>query len=129
MERVRAVWKFEAKPPVRPVDEPRAVEAGGGGGASPSLWHAAGAEGDCRRACAKGPDRMRTLRGRPRGCGPGDRRIRIMGQPCNATAEDDRGKCERQQGAAEGGWHERRENDGPRARAGAALGLFLSAGS
>ena len=30
VECVGAVWKLDAKPPVRPVDEPRAVEAGGG---------------------------------------------------------------------------------------------------
>ena len=29
MERVGAVWKLDAQPSVRPVDEPRAVEAGG----------------------------------------------------------------------------------------------------
>jgi hypothetical protein len=65
----------------------------------------------------------------PRGCGPGDRRARITGHPGSAAAENDRGKSERQQGAAEEGRHERRENDGPQTPDGTALGLFLSAGS
>jgi hypothetical protein len=30
MKRVRAVWKLDAQPSVRPVDESRAVEAAGG---------------------------------------------------------------------------------------------------
>jgi hypothetical protein len=65
----------------------------------------------------------------PRGCGPGDRRACVIGHPCSGAAEDDRGKSERKQGAAEGGRHEKRENDGPQTPDGAALGLFLSAGS
>ena len=65
----------------------------------------------------------------PRGCGPRDRRGCLTGQPGSGAAEDDRGKRERQQGAAERVRHERKENDGPQTPDGAALGLFLSAGS
>ena len=60
---------------------------------------------------------------------PKSGRGRILPWECVGTAEDERGKSERQQRAAEGGRHERRENDGPQTPGGAALGLFLSAGS
>ena len=83
--------------------------------ADPALSvYADGSEGDCGRAGADGRFAFAVSWTMPRRCGPGDRRGCIRGQSCGGAAEDDRGKSERQQGAAEGGRHERRENSAGR---------------
>lgn len=130
VERIRTVWEFNAQAPIRPVDESGAVEAAGGRGPSPSIGHPDLSDGDRGRAFADGrlgnhgerrsvPSRSLSRDGR--GC--------ILLWECVGTAEDERGKSERQQRAAEGGRHGGKRTTGCISGDGAALGLFLSVGS
>jgi hypothetical protein len=125
IEFVRAVREHNADSPVRPVDEPRAVEPTGRRCASPSVRDADLPDGDRRGTLAEGRQRNCSERSVPSG--------RLSGYSVRradaGAAEGDRGKRERQQGAAEGGRQEERERRGRKTGDCAAPGLFLSVGS
>jgi hypothetical protein len=129
VERVRAVWEGNAQPSVGPVDQPGAIEAGCGGGASPSIRHADLSDGDRRCALTDGRPRSPGLPRVPRGRLPGDRCSCTRRRACVGRGEDDRGKRERQQGAAERVRHRGERTTGRTSRDCAALGLFLSVGA
>jgi len=126
VERVRAVRQPNAQPPVRPVDKPGAVEPGWGG-PSPSIRHANLFDGDSRRALADGRHRNRRERIVPIRRLPGNRCRCTLRRAYTDTAEGDRGKRVRQQGAAERGRHREEGTTGPQTLGRAARGLFLTA--
>ena len=94
VERVGAVRELDAEASICPVDEARAVEPARGRDPAPSIRDADFSDG---KGCRAFPDRARRSARDRRVAGSG--RVRHLSE----AREDERGKCERLQTAANGG--------------------------
>src|SRR6266545_4358701 len=106
IECVGAVWEFDTETPVRPIDETRAVEDARREAATPAIRHSHFSDGDRGHTFANG-----ALVRVPRGLVPGRCRRRSV-RHWTRAADEERGKCERQHGAARGDRQRRERTTG-----------------